>query len=142
MTGRRRFGLLAFVALIALAIAIPAFVLAADPSASPAPPGQSKPDKSPKPGKGNERAKTPEVAVTVSCTAPSTLAIAVVAPRTALGQCAILPGGFAAAPAAGGGAAMATDPGADGLLSQPARASRTAGNRTACNLGVTSSVYT
>ena len=68
MTGRRRFGLLAFVALIALAIAIPAFVLAADPSAPPAPPGQSKPDKSPKPGKGNQKAKTPEVAVTVEGT--------------------------------------------------------------------------
>ena len=68
MTGRRRFGLLAFVALIALAIAIPAFVLAADPSATPAPPGQSKPDKSPKPGKGNQKAKTPEVAVTVEGT--------------------------------------------------------------------------
>jgi hypothetical protein len=66
MTGRRRFGLLAFVAVIGLAIAIP--VLAADPSGSPNPPGQSKPDKSPKPVRGNQKAKAPEVEVTVTGT--------------------------------------------------------------------------
>jgi hypothetical protein len=66
MTGRRRFGSLAFVVALALAVAIP--VYAAGPSASPGPPGQSKPDKSPKPGKGNQKAKTPEVAVSVTGT--------------------------------------------------------------------------
>jgi hypothetical protein len=66
MTGRRRLGLVGFVVAIALAVAIP--VYAAGPSASPARPGQSKPDMSPTPGKGDQRAKTPEVAVTVEGT--------------------------------------------------------------------------
>jgi hypothetical protein len=66
MTGRRRFGLLAFVAVVGLAVAIPVF--AADPSSSPTPPGHSKPDKSPKPGQGNQKAKAPEVDVTVTGT--------------------------------------------------------------------------
>lgn len=66
MNARRRFGLIGLVAVFALAIAIP--VLAASPSAPPSPPGQSKPDKSPKPGNGNHKAKAPEVAVTVEGT--------------------------------------------------------------------------
>jgi hypothetical protein len=72
MTGRRRLGWLGVVALLALAIAIP--VLAADPSASPAPPGQSKPEKSPKAAKPDaaskaaKKDKTPEVDVTVEGT--------------------------------------------------------------------------
>src|SRR4051794_38270121 len=65
MTGRRRLGVLGLVALFALAVAIPVF--AASPSPPPSPPGQSKPDKSPKPGNGN-KAKKPEVAVTVQGT--------------------------------------------------------------------------
>ena len=66
MTGRRRLGSLAFVAVVGLAITIP--VLAADPSSSPTPPGHSKPDKSPKPGRGDHEAKAPEVDVTVTGT--------------------------------------------------------------------------
>ena len=69
MTGRRRVGLLGFVALVGLAVAIPVF--AADPlspSGSPTPPGHSKPDKSPKPGQGDRKAKAPEVDVTVTGT--------------------------------------------------------------------------
>ena len=66
MTGRRRLGWLGFVVALALAVAIP--VYAAGPTSSPAPPGQSKPDKSPKPGNGNQGPKTPEVAVTVEGT--------------------------------------------------------------------------
>ena len=79
MTGRRRFGLLVGVIVLGLAVAIP--VLAADPSASPNPPGQSKPDKSPNPGqqkkaekaaKQAKEAKTPEVAVSVEGTVQQT----------------------------------------------------------------------
>jgi hypothetical protein len=66
MTGRRRLGFLGFVAVVGLAVAIP--VLAADPSSAPTPPGHSKPDTSPKPGKGNQKARTPEVDVTVTGT--------------------------------------------------------------------------
>jgi hypothetical protein len=66
MTARRRLGVLGLVGLFALAIAIPVF--AASPSPPSSPPGQSKPDKSPKPGNGNQKAKTPEVAVTVEGT--------------------------------------------------------------------------
>jgi hypothetical protein len=66
MNARRRFGLIGLVAVFALAIAIPVF--AASPSPPSSPPGQSKPDKSPKPGNGNQKAKTPEVAVTVEGT--------------------------------------------------------------------------
>jgi hypothetical protein len=72
---RRRFALLTVVAVATLAIAIP--VLGADPSASPVPSGQAKPDKSPnanKPDKAQKnadkaaKAKTPEVDVTIEGT--------------------------------------------------------------------------
>lgn len=66
MTGRRRFTLLGIGLAFGLAVAIPVF--AADPSSAPTPPGHSKPDKSPKPGKGNQKAHTPEVDVTVTGT--------------------------------------------------------------------------
>src|SRR5262245_51473612 len=69
MTGRRRLGWLGIAIAFGLAVAIPVF--AADPlapSTSPTPPGHSKPDKSPKPGQGNQKAKAPEVDVTVTGT--------------------------------------------------------------------------
>lgn len=68
---RRRLVLLVGI-VAALAIAIP--VLGADPSPSAGPPGQSTPDKSPNPGQQKKaesaakKAKTPEIAVTVTGT--------------------------------------------------------------------------
>jgi len=66
MTGRRRLAVLGIVVAFGLAVAIP--VLAADPSSSPTPPGHGKPDTSPKPGHGDQKAKAPDVDVTVTGT--------------------------------------------------------------------------
>ncbi len=68
MNTRRRRSLLLLVGLVtALAIAIP--VLAASPTPSGGPPGQAKPDKSPR---ADKAAKGPEVAVTVTGTVAQT----------------------------------------------------------------------
>src|SRR5262245_8651113 len=66
MNGRRRLAALGIVVAFGLAVAIP--VLAADPTSSPTPPGHSKPGTSPKPGHGNQKAKAPNVDVTVTGT--------------------------------------------------------------------------